>query len=132
MFGLETSSGRLMIEGDILLNDGNVSGKLCFPPPEGAFKVIAQALHEPGIQKLPLLDAKGTALHTFDLAKAGRIRPSLCLRMWARAWLVVPRSEGHGCEDPVSDVTHWTFARTPISTRPLCAGCCSHTARRAV
>jgi hypothetical protein len=111
VFGLETSSGRLMIEGDILLNDGNVSGKLCFPPPEGAFKVIAQALHEPGIQKLPLLDAKGTALHTFDLAKAGADQAfTVPADVGARDGLWCLDLKAMDVKIRVSDVTHWTFA----------------------
>ncbi|NLB94796.1 MAG: hypothetical protein GX785_03705 [Armatimonadetes bacterium] len=110
VFGLETSSKGVMIEGDILLNDGNVSGRLCFAPPEGAFEVTAQALHEPGIQKMPLLDAKGTALHTFDLAKPAADQSfSVPAEAGARDGLWHLDLKAMDVRIRVSNVTHWTF-----------------------
>ncbi|MBM4046335.1 MAG: hypothetical protein FJ279_14585, partial [Planctomycetes bacterium] len=70
IFGVDTTCKRIVAEGDILLNDGGLSGDVVFQPPPGAFTITAQALHVPGIQNLPLLDAKGAVVHTFDLAKA--------------------------------------------------------------
>lgn len=74
VFGLRLSSGAYMIEGDMLLNDGKIGGDLLFAPPAGAFTIQAQALHDPGRQQMPLMDASGGVLHTFDLGKTGENR----------------------------------------------------------
>ncbi len=71
MFGLEASCRRCVIEGDVMLNDGAISGSVFFEPPAGEFSVTAQALHGPGRQELPLLDAKGEVIHTFALTTPG-------------------------------------------------------------
>lgn len=71
MFGVETSSGPAMIEGAILLNNPDVSGRIYFPPPAGAITMQAQALHAPGRQEMPLFDAAGEQLHLFDITTTG-------------------------------------------------------------
>ncbi len=71
VFGLETSCVHCVVEGPLMLNDGSIYSRPWFMPPPGAFQVTAQALHEPGRQKLPLLDARGQAVHVFDLTKPG-------------------------------------------------------------
>ena len=72
IFGMETSAERYVVEGGIMLNDPRIAGTLVFEPPAGAFKITAQALHRPGMQQMPLLDAAGETLHVFDLAEAGQ------------------------------------------------------------
>ncbi len=71
VFGMEASCDRYVVEGDIMLNNGGVGGRIFFQPPAGEFTITAQALHSPGRQEMPLLDAEGTLLHTFSLTKAG-------------------------------------------------------------
>ncbi len=42
-----------------------------FMPPAWPFKITASALHDPGRQKMPLLDEQGQVIHVFDLASTG-------------------------------------------------------------
>ncbi|MFP4250914.1 MAG: BNR-4 repeat-containing protein [Armatimonadota bacterium] len=70
--GVETSSGGAMVEGStILLNRGDESGRIFFAPPEPGVTVRCQALHDPGRQEMPLYDAAGELLHTFDMTETG-------------------------------------------------------------
>ncbi|MFP3904849.1 MAG: BNR-4 repeat-containing protein [Armatimonadota bacterium] len=71
MHGIETSTGTAMVEGLILLNDGNVGGRIYFAAPDGETTIRAQALHNPGRQQMPLYDASGEQLHIFDLSETG-------------------------------------------------------------
>jgi hypothetical protein len=71
IFGLQTSGAGCVTSGDILLNDGSLAGQVLFMPPADKFKITAQALHPPGQQQMPLLDAAGNVVKTFDMAKAG-------------------------------------------------------------
>jgi len=71
VFGLETNAPGAVVQGEILLNDGAIGGKLLFAPPADAFTVKAQALHEPGRQQMPLRDDKRQVLKTFDMSKQG-------------------------------------------------------------
>lgn len=70
VWGVETNVERLVVEGEIALNDGQVAGSVFFPPPPGAFNVQAQAFHVPGTQSLPLRDAAGQEVHRFELDQA--------------------------------------------------------------
>lgn len=72
IYGLETNCERLVLEGLIMLNQGGFATPIVFQPPEGEFDITAQALHNPGIQKLPIRDAGGVEVHVFDLAEAGQ------------------------------------------------------------
>ena len=69
IWGFETNSPRFVFEGGPMLNDGTVAGKVYFKPPAGKFAVAAAAIHEPGRQQIPLLDAAGKAVQTFDLMR---------------------------------------------------------------
>ena len=71
VFGMEADCPHYVLEGDMMLNDGAISGRLYFVPPAEEFTITAQALHDPGRQQLPLLDAAGRVLNTFDLSKTG-------------------------------------------------------------
>ena len=71
MFGFEANCDFYVIESTIFFNDADQSGAACFMPPGGAFKITAQGVHNPGLQKLPVIDAAGQTIHTFDLVKAG-------------------------------------------------------------
>ncbi|MFO7948676.1 MAG: BNR-4 repeat-containing protein [Armatimonadota bacterium] len=71
MHGIETSTGTAMVEGLILLNDGNVGGRIYFEAPAGETTIRAQALHNPGRQQMPLSDASGKRLKTFDMSTTG-------------------------------------------------------------
>lgn len=70
--GVETSSGGAMVEGStILLNTPGIGGQIYFAAPEGATTIRCQALHDPGRQEMPLYDAAGELLHTFDMTETG-------------------------------------------------------------
>ncbi|MFW6438113.1 MAG: hypothetical protein ACOCZ7_03770, partial [Armatimonadota bacterium] len=70
--GVETSSGGAMVEGDtVLLNRGDESGRIYFAPPTEPVTIQCQALHDPGRQQMPLYDAAGNLLHTFDMSETG-------------------------------------------------------------
>jgi len=72
VFGLETSAPRCVVAGsDITLNDGSIGGRLYFEPPAKAFKITAQALHDPGRQTMPLMDSGGKVVANFDLSQTG-------------------------------------------------------------
>jgi len=74
VWGVDTNAEGLVVEGEVVLNDAQVSGSLFFQPPDGAFKVEAQAFHAPGVQSLPLHDAAGKELHRFELDRAAGFR----------------------------------------------------------
>jgi len=69
VYGFETNCAHYVLEGGLVFNDGSIGGKVYFKPPTGALKVAAAALHNPGKQKLPLLDAAGATVRTFDLTQ---------------------------------------------------------------
>lgn len=71
VFGLQTNAPGCMIQGDITLNDGTLGGKLLFAPPATKFTLKAEAFHSPGEQQMPLRDAQGQLLRSFDLGKQG-------------------------------------------------------------
>ena len=71
VFGLEMSQGQYMVEGNMMLNDGQVSGPVYFRPPKQPFTIKARALHNPGRHRMPLEDGKGNVLDTFDITKTG-------------------------------------------------------------
>ncbi len=71
VFGMETNCDSYVLEGDMMLNDGSIFGRVFFEPPAEAFTITAQALHSPGRQQMPLADAAGQTLNTFDLSKTG-------------------------------------------------------------
>jgi hypothetical protein len=103
-FGLEASCERCVLEGEVMLNDDAVSGEVVFRPPGGAFSVTAQAIHAPGRQKLPVLDAGGVAVHTFDLTEPGQD-------------LVHEVPEGAGARDGL-----WRFAIEHMDVKMQVAG----------
>jgi len=72
IYGFETNCERFVFEGLIMLNQGGFATPIVFRPPQGEFDITAQALHNPGIQKLPVRDAGGAEVHLFDLAEAGQ------------------------------------------------------------
>lgn len=72
IFGVEASCDRLVVEGDVMLNDGGIAARVWFQPPSGEFKITAQPLHAPGVQTLPLLDADQNTVHAFDLTEPGK------------------------------------------------------------
>ena len=72
VFGLDISQGGYMVEGRIMLNDGAQSGVVCFQPPSSDTTMRARALHGPGRHKMPLVDASGDVIHTFDMTETGR------------------------------------------------------------
>ncbi|HJN18042.1 MAG TPA: BNR-4 repeat-containing protein, partial [Armatimonadota bacterium] len=72
VYGLETNCEQVVFEGDIMLNEGEVSTQICFQPPEGEFDVTAQAIHQPGLGRLPLKDASGLSAHVFDFTEPGK------------------------------------------------------------
>lgn len=71
VWGLETNAPGCVLHGDVLFNDGSISGRLLFAPPPQKFAVKAQALHAPGQQQMPLFDDRRQVLKTFDLSKQG-------------------------------------------------------------
>ncbi len=71
VWGLETNAPLLTVRGDMFFSHGEVGGKVYFAPPEWPFKITASALHDPGRQKMPLLDEQGEVMHVFDLANTG-------------------------------------------------------------
>jgi hypothetical protein len=69
VFGLQTTAAGCVLYGDLVFNDGSIGGRVYFAPPAEKFTIKAQALHEGGQQKMPLLDAQGQTLRVFDLSK---------------------------------------------------------------
>ncbi len=69
VYGFETDCARYVIQGGVVLNDGAIGGKVYFKPPSGAIKGAAGAMHAPGKQALPLLDAAGATVQTLDLTR---------------------------------------------------------------
>ena len=66
-FGMRTSCERYLVKGRMTFHRGDLSRRVYFLPPEGAFAVTAHAFHEPGIQTVTLHDAADAAVATFDL-----------------------------------------------------------------
>ncbi|NLF18250.1 MAG: hypothetical protein GX595_13515 [Lentisphaerae bacterium] len=72
VWGLETSAGSLVVDGEIALNDAAFAGEVFFPAPPGAIAIKVQAFHVPGArQEITLSDAAGEVLHRVSLDKAG-------------------------------------------------------------
>ena len=75
VWGIEADAQGLVVGSNIMLNDPDFGARIYFPPPPGEFRVEAQAIHPPGFQDLPLVDAGGKAVHTFPLAKSNEFLP---------------------------------------------------------
>lgn len=86
MWGLQTSAPGCVLQGDILLNDGDIAGYVQFAPPATKFTIKAQAFHGSGQQQLPLLDSAGKTLNIFDLSKQG-VDQTFAVAAGARAGL---------------------------------------------
>ena len=71
VWGIETSAEGLVVQGGLMLSDGDVSGSVFFDPPESEFAITIAALHDPGRQTVPLFDAEGEKLHDFELTVTG-------------------------------------------------------------
>ena len=69
VYGFQTDCAHYVIEGGLVFNDASIGAKVCFMPPAGALKIAAAALHNPGKQKLSLLDAAGSPVRTLDLTQ---------------------------------------------------------------
>ena len=72
VYGIKTNCELCVVEEKLLLNNSSVAGQVWFQPPEEEFTIRIQAKHNPGIQKVPLVDADGAAVHVFDLQKAAK------------------------------------------------------------
>lgn len=91
VFGFETNCKRYMIDGPMFLNDASLSGDVCFEPPKGEFIVTAEAVHRPGLQKIPLYDGEGKLVHTLDLAEVTKPVSYAVPASWPRSgkpWLL--------------------------------------------
>ncbi len=74
IFGMETSADSYLVEGVIALNDPSVAGQVYFRTPSPrAINITVRGPHTGSIQKIPLLDAKGDTVHTFDVQKSGEV-----------------------------------------------------------
>ncbi len=71
VYGMDTSVEHYVVNGDMFFSEGSVGGRLFFEPPAQEFTITASALHDPGRQTVPLLDAAGDTLAEFDLAVTG-------------------------------------------------------------
>jgi hypothetical protein len=71
VWGLETNAPLMTVRGDMFFSHGQVGGQVYFMPPAWPFKITASALHDPGRQKMSLLDERGEVIHVFDLAETG-------------------------------------------------------------
>lgn len=69
VFGFEANCRRFLIEGPMFLNDYTLSGEVYFLPPKGEFSTMAEAVHNPGVQKLSVYDGAGKVIDVLDLAK---------------------------------------------------------------
>ncbi|MBT4817455.1 MAG: hypothetical protein HON70_17250, partial [Lentisphaerae bacterium] len=67
VWGFSTDCPTYAIETPIFLNDPSLAGDVYFLPPDKAFTIAAEAVHEGGIQPLPLKDGSGQLLYTFEL-----------------------------------------------------------------
>ena len=74
VYGIKTNCELCVVEENMLLNNSAVAGKVWFQPPKGEFTVRIQAKHNPGIQKVPLVDADSRTVHVFDLQEAAKDR----------------------------------------------------------
>lgn len=72
VYGLRANAERGVIESPSpLFNDAKLAGRLYFEPPPGQFALRAAALHDGGLQVLPLRDAAGAEVATIDLTQKG-------------------------------------------------------------
>lgn len=67
VWGIETSAERYVVEGAITFSHGEMGGSIYFPPPSDAFTITGRAMHEPGIQTVPLRDARGQLIAEMKL-----------------------------------------------------------------
>jgi hypothetical protein len=75
VWGLRSDAEKLMVDGTMMLNAPEFSARLYFAPPKGTFLAEIQAIHSPGFQTVPLLDAGGRVVHRFALVKANEYVP---------------------------------------------------------
>ena len=75
VWGLETDAKGLVIHSGMMLNAPTFHAKVYFAPPKGEFNVEAQAIHIPGAQSMPMLDAKERQIHAFELKTPGKFVP---------------------------------------------------------
>ncbi|MGI5818702.1 MAG: BNR-4 repeat-containing protein [Armatimonadota bacterium] len=71
VWGVETTTEKLVVQGPTFFSDGDVSGSVYFPPPSDEFSITISALHDPGRQTVPLYDADGRHLRDFELTVTG-------------------------------------------------------------
>ncbi len=110
VYGLQTNAALIMAEGEMLFSDPNHAGSVIFLPPGGDFEIRFSALHAGGIQQVPLHDAAGALVHTFDLTEAVVV---VSLNVPAGAYdRSGPWRFDIGKLDvriEIDDVTHWTM-----------------------
>ena len=71
LWGLELSSGRYVLPGEVFVNDGSAGGSIYFAPPDGQFTIVAMTPHATGIQQIALHDAAGEQVGVIDVAQSG-------------------------------------------------------------
>jgi hypothetical protein len=75
VWGLRSDAEKLVVDSAMMLNDPEFSARLCFKPPTGEFLAEVQAIHSPGFQTVPMLDASGRVVHRFVLETANQFVP---------------------------------------------------------
>jgi len=133
VFGFSLNCRKYVIEGPMFLNDSSLSGDIHFIPPRDEFTISAEAVHNPGLQKVPLYDAEGQLLHTFDLAEV--VKPVVFtvgdeVQRSGKPWrLHIERQdvrfkiEGVTCWSPAPD-TFLDTAKTKWLLTPYVAAAC--------
>ena len=71
LWGMEISSGRYLVVGEVFVNDASIGGDIYFSAPDGAFTLSATTPHDAGIQQIWVYDALGEAIGAIDLVERG-------------------------------------------------------------
>ncbi len=108
VFGMETSAEHYVVHGEMFFSEGSVGGRLFFEPPAEEFTITASALHDPGRQTLPLLDADGDTIAEFRLDVTGE-EHEMTFEAGERDGLWSMDIGALDVRLAVSGVEHWAF-----------------------
>ncbi|MGD9495473.1 MAG: BNR-4 repeat-containing protein [Armatimonadota bacterium] len=108
VYGMESSVQRYVVAGEMLFSEGSVGGRLFFEPPAEAFTITASALHDPGRQTVPLLNAGGDVLGELNLDVTGE-EHTLSFEAGPRGGLWSLDIAALDVRLAVSGVQHWSL-----------------------
>jgi hypothetical protein len=74
LWGLQLSSGRYIVLGEVFVNNASFDGNIYFPAPQGQFTLSALTPHDVGRQQIGLFDASGVRVGTLNLQERGKAK----------------------------------------------------------